>query len=596
MFVYASQYTFSYTGSPGAREIYDFNGDGKLDLVLGGPQYDRTAFTGAEVPFRFFSFDTNGMITERPDQISGSAIHAFEGFTADFNNDGYADFFSINNGADKEPWPGEHNSLYFGSPSGLRGGDLRGDRVDFHHSGDIGDIDNDGDTDIFSGALWSKGQWAGSIERQGAYVLSNDGQGNFTIVDAGLSNLSHPLLSSKLADMDRDGDLDLIAGWDPTSPNSGAIYMNNGKGQFTKGVDLGVGRYGSGDTLVNEIQTIDFDHDGDLDIVMGQTNKSYQGSAVQVWRNDGGSYTDVTDALGMNNSISTQLGWIHRLHIMDINADGIQDIVVSRTQGYGSIYLGTRAGGFEYVNGGQQGIVGVQWTPADINGDGLPDLVTFSRDVSGSAVSDMTLRVYLNNSFSGGTAGNDTFAATEGDDIITGRQGDDYLWTGGGNDVIYGGDGFDNTHGNKGDDTIYGGRGNDWVVGGQGSDWLSGDEGNDIVYGNMGNDTCYGGVGNDTMRGGQDNDWMWGGDGDDWISGDRGNDTISGGAGADTFNFFVGAGIDRILDFGAGDRVQLEGGPSYTIRYEGADTIIDLGSGDQMILVGVHMSGSGWII
>lgn len=595
MFAYASQYTFSFAGSPGARDIYDYNGDGKLDLVVSGPQYDRTAFTGAEVPFRFFTIESNGTITERPDQISGSAIHAFEGFTSDFNNDGFADFFSINSGFDTQPWAGEHSSLFFGSPTGLKGGDLRGDRVDFHHSGDIGDIDNDGDTDIFSGTYWSKGHWAGDIERQGPYALSNDGQGNFALVDVGLATLPYTLTSSKLADMDHDGDLDLIAGWDASSPISGTVYYNSGKGQFTKGADLGVGRYGANETIVNEVQTIDYDRDGDLDIVMSQTNKAYQNSAVQVWRNDGGSFADVTDALGMNNGISSQLGWIHRLHVMDINADGIQDIVVARTQDYGSIYLGTRSGGFEYVNGQQQGVVGVQWTPADVNGDGLPDLVTFSRDVSGSAISDMTLRVYLNNSFNGGSAGNDTFVTSDGDETLTGRQGDDFIHAQGGNDVIYGGDGFDNMHGNKGEDSMWGGRGNDWVVGGQGGDTLSGDEGNDIVYGNMGNDTVDGGVGADTIRGGQDDDWMRGGDGNDWMSGDRGNDTISGGAGADTFNFFVGSGIDRVLDFGAGDRVQLEGSPGYAIRYQGTDTIIDLGAGDLMILVGVHMTGSGWI-
>jgi Ca2+-binding RTX toxin-like protein len=116
----------------------------------------------------------------------------------------------------------------------------------------------------------------------------------------------------------------------------------------------------------------------------------------------------------------------------------------------------------------------------------------------------------------------------------------------------------------------------------------------------MGVDQLYGGDGDDIVRGGQDNDSLMGDSGDDWMSGDRGADTISGGSGADTFQTFVGAGIDRILDFDAaeGDRIIFETpGVAYTTRQEGADTVVDLGGGDQVILVGVTLSTlpAGWI-
>jgi Ca2+-binding RTX toxin-like protein len=188
-------------------------------------------------------------------------------------------------------------------------------------------------------------------------------------------------------------------------------------------------------------------------------------------------------------------------------------------------------------------------------------------------------------------SGNATVYGLEGNDIISLSQGANYL---------RGDAGFDDINGNMGADTLRGNDGEDWVVGGKDNDLIFGDAAFDIVYGNMGNDTVDGGVGNDWVRGGQGDDSVMSGTGDDWLWGDRGNDTISGGAGADLFYSFSGAGIDRITDFSfaEGDRLKLEGGPSYSVSQVGADVVVDMGNGDQVILVGVSLAslGSGWII
>jgi serralysin len=231
------------------------------------------------------------------------------------------------------------------------------------------------------------------------------------------------------------------------------------------------------------------------------------------------------------------------------------------------------------------------------------------------------LRGYAGDDRLEGGAGSDSLFGGSGNDTIfavrdLGSSGwpvnssdSEFLRGEEGNDCIIGSDGFDDIHGNEGNDIAFGGRGNDWVVGGQGSDLLYGGSHADIVYGNMGNDTLYGdGVrlwseveiaGADTLRGGQGDDSIVGGGGDDWIWGDRGDDTISGGSGADVFHIFAGAGLDRVIDFNAaeGDRVVLEGGPSYVLRQEGGDTVIDLGGGDRMVLVGVNLGSlpPGWI-
>ena len=70
----------------------------------------------------------------------------------------------------------------------------------------------------------------------------------------------------------------------------------------------------------------------------------------------------------------------------------------------------------------------------------------------------------------------------------------------------------------------------------------TGTAGNDIINGMAGNDTLNGGAGNDTIDGG------------------LGADTLTGGLGNDIFKFasaIGGVNIDRIMDFTAGDKIQL---------------------------------------
>jgi Ca2+-binding RTX toxin-like protein len=195
-------------------------------------------------------------------------------------------------------------------------------------------------------------------------------------------------------------------------------------------------------------------------------------------------------------------------------------------------------------------------------------------------------------------AGGSTIWGGAGSDTIYGGTLTNVLRGEDGNDVIYAQHGFNDVNGNAGADTIYGGDGNDWLVGGRDNDEIHGGAGDQILYGNLGDDTLTGGTGGDTIRGGQGDDIMTGGAGNDWMSGDLGNDTITGGAGADTFHTFAGAGIDRILDFNSaeGDRVMIDPGTSYTLRFDGANMIVDMGGSDQLILVGVTPSTIGtWL-
>ena len=208
-----------------------------------------------------------------------------------------------------------------------------------------------------------------------------------------------------------------------------------------------------------------------------------------------------------------------------------------------------------------------------------------------------------------GNAGNDTVNGDAGEDLVYGGKGDDLLFGGADGDLMFGDLGDDVLQGNTGQDTLIGGGGGDALHGGQGSDvllggadgdLLFGDRGDDFLQGNIGADTLHGGMGHDLLYGGQNNDVLIGGEGDDTLSGDLGDDVLTGGLGADVFMVFASAGVDRVLDFhaGEGDRVYINPEATYRLVQDGVDTVIDMGGGNRLILADVQLSGlpDGWII
>jgi Ca2+-binding RTX toxin-like protein len=102
---------------------------------------------------------------------------------------------------------------------------------------------------------------------------------------------------------------------------------------------------------------------------------------------------------------------------------------------------------------------------------------------------------------------------------------------------------------------------------------LNGTVGNDILTGGDGNDTLNSNVGNDILNGGYGADALNGGDGNDTLNGGLGADSLTGGAGNDVFKFSsldeLGNAISdatqkTIVDFTAGDKIDLSGADADT--------------------------------
>ena len=604
-----SSLTLDYRGSALAHAAGNFLGAPGVQILFGGPRYG-TDFVDEAQPFRLLGISISGQLTD----LSGSlppgmaAVHAREILVADFNKDGFADAFSVNHGFDGGGFPGETDELLFGGAT-LRAGAVPA-RSDFGHSASAGDIDGDGDIDILVGNFGNLG-----LSRSGPYFLKNDGAGGFAPTSGGLDGTTlSGLTSSLLVDVDGDGDLDFVAGNHGVAGSAGWVWKNDGAGIFVNDPSRALPAGLFGETITVDVAAMDFDGDGDQDLILSQTRNEpfYQGSALQFLRNDGtGRFTDVTAERMPVQDLTAP--WADTIHVVDMDGDGHKDLVISRPGGGAgsSIALNDGSGRFAYVDAASLGLSGVYWTPVDYNGDGRVDLVSFSRDLPTDG--PLTISVHQNlgftnltvssgNDFVVGTAGPDRVEAGPGNDTLLGGDGQDYLRGNEGDDSLSGGAGFDDLHGNQGNDTVDGGAGDDWVVGGQGNDLLYGgdDASNNVVYGNLGDDTCYGGAGIDWVRGGQGNDSLSAGAGDDLIWGDRGDDTIRGGAGADTFGIFGEAGTDRILDFNAaeGDRIRVDPGYTFTTAQVGADVVVTIsGGGAQAILVGVQLSAlpDGWI-
>lgn len=128
-------------------------------------------------------------------------------------------------------------------------------------------------------------------------------------------------------DIEKDGDLDLIvsSGGYEYLPNDlmlqNRVYINDGKGNFSKSFDALV------DTPYadSSIETIDFDKDGDSDLVVGGSVVPWSfpiSNPSRLYRNDAGKFTKVDDPI-FNN-----LGIVTDITSTDFNKDGWADLVI----------------------------------------------------------------------------------------------------------------------------------------------------------------------------------------------------------------------------------------------------------------------------
>lgn len=229
-------------------------------------------------------------------------------------------------------------------------------------SASFGDVDNDGDADL----------WLGGSE--GARLLENDGEGKFAseaFADEPPPGSLTPL--SRLLDLDSDGDLDLLAfrvsaGTVPASSDAAAapsgVYRNNRDGTFeemaeTLGLRLD-------DVAVAAVPCDDLDGDRDLDIIVFPAADR----DPIVWANDRQGAYRILDASKVGLESCTE---VVSATTGDPDKDGDRDLVVFNDE---SVMLFENVGRFRFRpqrqfarRHGKLGGTGGQFVDMDNDGD-----------------------------------------------------------------------------------------------------------------------------------------------------------------------------------------------------------------------------------
>ncbi len=246
--------------------------------------------------------------------------------------------------------------------------------VDSCEMTELADLDGDGDLDILVGTE--------GLER----LVMNHGLGLFRSAAVELpqpTGLGEQGRAVALGDLDRDGDIDaFVGGYD--GPDN--VYLNDGGGGFSRApvISWGGGRY------LLRVVLADLDRDGDLDAFGGGNPHCY------VFRNNGsGGLTEIPGPV-------VSRGVTEAVDVGDIDGDGLPDIAIARSSA-GSLLL-KNVGSLQFVDWTvrapdlyQVNHTGVRF--GDLDGDGDQDL--FVTNATGSGWPNLGLDLVLVNSGTG---------------------------------------------------------------------------------------------------------------------------------------------------------------------------------------------------
>lgn len=195
----------------------------------------------------------------------------------------------------------------------------------------LGDVDGDGDPDLLIG------------NEDDNRVLLNDGHSRFVHAVAALPlrSAAEETRAADLADIDGDGDLDLLFGnvqaFVESADPQNRLLRNTGAGEF---VDITTAQLPADQDRSFGAQFMDLDGDGDMDIITSNANRGKdEWITISPWRvylNDGsGNFVDATAEI--MPAITVGRGF--DVEQADFNGDGLADLYLSSRDGSDRLLL-----------------------------------------------------------------------------------------------------------------------------------------------------------------------------------------------------------------------------------------------------------------
>lgn len=300
--------------------IADFNNDGYDDVLMAPSKFPNE---DKRMPLELYINDkTNTSFKLDTSKIKNNTgtNNARKGIVGDFNKDGKPDVVYAESGVDAAPFTGSNPSILLSTSSGYEFKILLTDTW-FGHGICSGDVDNDGDLDIYLTGTTDK-----------SFLLINDGKGSFTNTPSKLNMSNYGVFTAEFKDINKDGFLDLIAGGEDFVSDKNnqpmRIFLGNGINfDSTRSIKLPtIANWG----VLIDINTADLDGDGIDEIIVNRTQDRtanfYQGFRIQILKNIGNYvYNDVTDKI-IQNYTSNTIKWIVWLRVEDIDKNGKIDI------------------------------------------------------------------------------------------------------------------------------------------------------------------------------------------------------------------------------------------------------------------------------
>ena len=335
--------TIALTGYTGAAlELGDLDGDGDLDLFVGGMNTPN----GARPAILYFD-KTTGQFDPTPNNQPAFSALCPKAVLADFDNNGRLDIFAAQ--------PGSVNRFAVFTDNGTAGvfntPTLVGEPLSYIHQLLPADLDGDGDRDLIAAD----------------FLIEKTGPGNY----AQRRKINLPSQDVQLADLDGDSLPDAVY-----PKNDAVVWQRNLGGlQFGPATLL--------DGFVAQCKYVgiaDLDQDGDLDLGAGIGTEALANFSLLLWfENDGkGNFT--------KHQLLDNMSWVLSVQPVDVNTDSLPDLYVELGNGQADLWFENLGNGLFgprqnlFASGMTEPIFVNQRMATDLDGDGRTDLLFSTKD------------------------------------------------------------------------------------------------------------------------------------------------------------------------------------------------------------------------